>query len=140
MLADRVTAALHSEEGGLYCAGTVALGGDEAGFVSQDKLTGKCEAAVAQAVRKLAGCTSKCEIAQANNALKGTPFAKVGCEITVAKSCRQKYDAPSAKVEAAAGCPGCLGSPARGVLGDAARTLLDQLQPQIYCAGTTPLP
>jgi len=139
-LADRMTAALHVEEGALYCAGTVALGGDEFGFAPPDKLTAKCEASVAKAVRKLAGCTSKCEIAQADDALKTMSSDKLACEVGLPKSCRQKYDATSARLEAAEGCPGCLASPARAAVADAARRLLDQLQPQIYCAGTTPLP
>jgi len=88
------------------------------------------------ATGELGPCTTKCQIAQADDALEAVPFDKVACEVGAAKSCREKYDAAGAKLESAMICPPCLGPAARSSAAGAARTLLDRLQPEIYCAGT----
>jgi hypothetical protein len=141
-LADLLTSTLETENGDLYCDGAVAFGGDDSGFVPPDKDTGKCEDTVTKSASKLAGCTSKCQIKNADSAFKNKvpPFDKQACEITSTKSCRTKYDAASTSLEGKAICPPCLDAIARGNVADAARAFLEQNQGQIYCAGTVPLP
>ena len=139
-IADAVTTSLDTEVGTVYCAGSTALGGDDPGFVPPDKNTGKCEDGVAKLVGALATCVGTCQTKQVAVLFKGGTFDADACEITGAKSCRGKFDAASGKLDAKPICPPCLDPTARGVVADGARALLQQLEPQIYCAGTTPLP
>ena len=140
-LADSIVTALETEATGVYCGGATPLdqGGDDGGKVPPDKATAKCEGAVAKGLGKLAGCVGACEIKQADVELKGKAFGKAACETGAPKSCRGKYDTASAALDKSPICPACLDPTARGTLADTARSVLEQNQAQIYCAGTVPL-
>jgi hypothetical protein len=136
-----IASTLDSEEGDLYCAGSTPLGGDDPGFVPPDKDTGKCEDSVAKAISKLHGCFAKCQIKNADSAVKAAAFDRNACEVAGVKSCRAKYDAGVTKLLVKpCQSTACLGAAGQGALADGAQALLQELQAQIYCEGTTPLP
>ncbi len=142
-LADSLASALENEEGTVYCAGSIVFGGDDPGFVPQDKNIGRCEDSVTKDVSTFAGCVGNCEVKQADVELKGKEFDKNACVNVGTSACRTKYDAASAKLEPKPGkpasCPACLGMAARGTVADAAREFLEQNQSRIYCFGSKPL-
>lgn len=111
-------------------------------FVPPDKMTAKCEDAVSKNLSKLASCMTKCQIKQADFALKGQAFDVAACETGTGTpvSCRAAYDAASASLVAKGICPTCLGAAAQSNLADQMDTVLANRQGDIYCAGTTPLP
>ena len=136
-----VATTLDSEEGDLYCAGSTPLGGDDPGFVPPDKDTGKCEDSVAKAISKLHGCFANCQIKNADAAVKASAFDRNACQVSGVKSCRGKYDAGVTKLLVKpCQTTTCLDAAGQGAVADGAQTLLQQLQAQIYCEGTTPLP
>ena len=143
-LADTVTAFAEGQNGQIYCAGTVGLGGADSGFVPPDIHTQKCEDTVTTHLKTLLGCNTMCQIKEGNFALKGKPFDEDACEAGSAKpvSCRAAYDKASGKLLGLKTplCPACLGGAAQSSLADSVTTFLDQINGRIYCAGTTPLP
>ena len=143
-LADAVTTIVDAQNAPVYCAGTVALGGDDGGFVPPNANTRTCEDAATGHLKKFVGCHTKCQIGLVNHAFKGQPFDEDACEEGSGKpiSCRATYDKATAKLLGRMPpiCPACLSATVQGSLADTAMTSLDQLIGQIYCAGTTPLP
>ncbi|HEY2385886.1 MAG TPA: hypothetical protein VGK30_02910 [Candidatus Binatia bacterium] len=139
-VADSVTSTLDSETGSAYCAGTTPLGGDDAGFVPPDKDTGKCEDSALKITSSLSSCVVKCQIKQVDTLFKAGTFDETACQTGGAKSCRGKFDVASGKLDVKPICPGCLDPGARGTMADSARSFLEALQAQIYCAGSVPLP
>jgi hypothetical protein len=143
-VADTLMSFLETNNGLIYCAGTVAFGGDDSGFVPPDKNTGKCEDAVAKHLKSLQACDTHCQVKQADKAFKGTPFDEDGCEEGTGKpaSCRAKYDKASTALLGMTTqiCPPCLGATAQGSVADAVTNFVDQINGHIYCAGTVPLP
>ena len=116
----------------------VALAPEASGFAPPSKGNGKCEAAVAKGLTKLAGCVGKCQIKQAVAGLKGTtpPFDEEGCEQGAGKSCRANYDAASVKLLGKSICPDCLLGSAQSSLADAMMSFLEVHNGQIYCDGS----
>jgi hypothetical protein len=140
-LADQAETDLDTGNGALYCAGAVALGGDDMGSVPPDANTLACEAAVANNVGKLTNCVGTCHIKAAAAAFKSKTFDEEACENTdPKKSCRAKYDATVAKLLANGTCPACLDAAHQASLADQAETDLDAGNGGVYCAGTVPLP
>ena len=127
----------------------VALAPESLGFVPPDKNTGKCEDSVAKSLGKLAACMTKCQMKQADSALKGTLVDDDPCEQGSGKptSCRAAYNKASTTILAKTAtvnkvklpiCPDCLGLAAQSSLADSAMNFMEQLNGPIYCAGTTP--
>jgi plastocyanin len=142
-LADLVTNFLENRNGQVYCAGTSSFGDDDPGFIPPAKNAAKCEDTVAKHLKKLAGCITKCQVKQADFALKGTPFDEEACEAGTGKpvSCRAAYDKATAALlgRTTPICPPCLDATAQRGLADSVTTFLDQANGQIDCAGTKPL-
>ncbi|MBI3785913.1 MAG: hypothetical protein HY270_21175 [Deltaproteobacteria bacterium] len=140
-LADQVESDLDSGNGSLYCAGSVAFGGDDAGFVPPDTNSLTCETGVANNLKALKSCVRECHITAAIKAFKGKPFDEEGCEETdPKKSCRAKYATKQAKLLAPGTCPACLGALQQTTLGDQVAPSLDSGNSSLFCAGTTPFP
>jgi hypothetical protein len=142
-LADAVMSFIEQINGQIYCAGSVPFADDDPGFVPPDKNTDKCEDTVAKHLKTLAGCVMKCQIKEADSALKGKPFDEAACEEGVGKptSCRAAYNKATAALLGLKTqiCPVCLDATAQGGLADSLMTFLNQNKGQIYCAGTAPL-
>ena len=107
-----------------------------------DANTAKCEDAVARHLRTLAACVTRCQIKQADAALKGTSFDEEACEQRATgrpMSCRAAYDKATATLLGLKTkiCPPCLDAAAQGNLGDLVMNFLDQNNGQVYCSGTT---
>jgi streptogramin lyase len=121
-------------------------------LVPPDSSTDTCEDTVAKNLKKLAVCTANCQVKEADHALNKQPFDEIACEEgTGAKpiSCRAAYDKAQAAVLAKTVtvkkvkqpiCPACLGATAQSSLADAAMSFVEQLDGQVYCAGTTGFP
>jgi hypothetical protein len=140
-LADQVEPDADASSGAIYCAGTTALGGDDAGFVPPDQDTLKCEQKAAKNLRKLRRCIGKCHSRAAAAAFAGKVFDEEACEETdPKKSCRAKYDKAAVKLAATGTCPGCLDAAHQATLADQLEPDLDGSNGQIYCAGSTPTP
>jgi hypothetical protein len=138
-LADQVNTQLDTSNGALYCKGTVALGGDDGGFVPPDKDTLACEAGVAKNARTLDACIDTCHIKAAHAAFKGKPFDEEACESTdPTKSCQAHYGLTASKLVAAGTCPACLALSAQTTLAAQLEAHLDNAVSGIYCAGTVP--
>jgi uncharacterized repeat protein (TIGR02543 family) len=140
-LADEVAATIEQRDAEIHCAGTVALGDDDGGFVPPDKTSRKCEDAVAKNFAALVACVERCHVKTADLGLKGKPFDEEACETTNVKgSCRAKYTVASARLlKNPLVCPTCLGVAQQATLGDQAERDVDALRGSIYCAGTTTL-
>jgi hypothetical protein len=132
-LADGVASFITAKNAPLYCAGSTALP-TSPGFIPPDPATGKCEDAVAKGLGKLAGCTMKCLIKQADAGLKMKSFDFAGC--VAGKACRAKFDVVS---QTLAGCPSCLDTTAQGTLADAYAGFVQSRSGGVYCSGTQPL-
>src|SRR5262245_46635285 len=85
---------------------TVALsvptpfGGDDSGFIPQNKLTLKCEESIAKAVGKASACVGKCTAARADGKL-ADDVAEDACEkLNAGKSCIELFDAAVTKAQA----------------------------------------
>jgi hypothetical protein len=118
---------------------------DGNGFVPPDANTGKCEDLVAGNLKKLFACLAKCQIKQADAALKGHTFDVDACEQGTGKpvSCRAAYDkATSALLGLKTPiCPPCLNAAAtQSHLADLVTTFIGDNNGQVYCSGATPLP
>ena len=136
----------------------VALAPEALGFVPPDTNTRTCEDTVAKNLQKLGGCMTTCQKKQADSTLKialtgkGTPFDEEACEQAPATarplSCRASYSKASAAVLARTAlvnkvktplCPDCLGLAAQSSLADTTMNFMEQLNGDVYCAGTTSL-
>ena len=133
-VADAASTFLSAKNAQIYCAGTAPLGGPNPGFVPPDKTTQKCEDAIAKSLTKLAACSIKCLVKQADAGLKSKPFDALACE--TGDKCRGKYDALGL---ALTGCPSCLDSVAQGTLADSLIGFLHSRSGALYCFGTQPL-
>ncbi len=109
------------------------------GLVPPNKTVATCEDKVTKSLAKLAGCTTKCQVKQADNALAVKPFDESACETGTGTpvSCRAAYDNTSATLDGQNICPACLDSTARGEAADVLSSFLEQNNGQIYCAGST---
>jgi hypothetical protein len=107
-----------------------------------------CEDTVAGNIKTLAVCTANCQTKEADYALRSRVFDEMPCEQGTDKptSCRAAYDKAEAAVLARTTtvnkkkqpiCPNCLGATAQNGLADSAMSVVEQLDGQIYCAGTT---
>ncbi len=139
-VADGVLSFIDGSNGASYCAGTVAFGGDDTGFVPPDKDTASCESGAAKNLQKLAGCVAKCQAKQVGAAIKGKAFDVEACKRAPAKSCRAAHDAASAKLLAKGLCPSCLDAGAQASAADAVMAAVEGRNAALYCAGSTPLP
>jgi hypothetical protein len=139
-LADRVMEFVEETNGMPYCAGTVAFGGDDTGFVPPDTSVASCERSVARALRRYASCLVKCDRKQASALADGTRFDADACKFRKATSCRKSFDAASANAIASGACPVCLDASAQSAAADAVTSFVAGLRGSIYCEGTTALP
>ena len=138
-LANDVETALDQHGGEIQCAGSVAIGGDDRGFVPPTKNARKCEDAAAKDYAKLLGCIARCHAQAADRELKGTTFDEEACEkADPKKSCRAKYDAAAAHLlrPSPPTCPVCLRAAQQAKIGDEAERDVDGLRGDVYCAGT----
>src|SRR5262249_43538310 len=113
------------------------------GFVPPDNNTAKCEKTLAKKVARLGACINTCQVKQANAAVNRTVFDEEACEEgTTGKrlSCRAAYNKASTTLLGMKTpiCPACLDAAAQANLGDATTAFREQLNGQIYCAGSTP--
>ncbi len=115
--------------------------GGSTGFVPPDKDTASCELGVAKQLSKLSACATKCQVKQADSALKSTPFDDDACEDGTGKptSCRAGFDAASAKLLGKGTCPACLDATAQSAVADQAMQFVEAYNGTIYCAGAVPL-
>jgi len=113
---------------------------EDSGFVPPDANTGKCEDLVAKHLRTLSGCIAKCQIKQADAALKGKSFDEEACEQGTGKpvSCRTAYNNATTKLlgRTPAICPPCLDATAQSNLGDLVENSIETGSGLAYCAGT----
>jgi hypothetical protein len=122
---------------GIAVAGT-PFGGDDAGTVSSNKDTTKCEDSVGKNLAKAAACIIKCHKARADGKLT-TDTDEDNCEsnLPAAKDCKGKYSVGvgnSSKINAI--CPSCLGATTRVNLFNAVEALIDGNNDKVYCQGT----
>jgi hypothetical protein len=109
---------------------------EETGFGPPSATASKCEDAVVKSVAKFAAAILKCHIKAADAAFKNkTSFAEEPCEVAA----ESKYDATNTKLFAPGHCPACLQANAVGMR-QMLEPVLDGMNGQAYCAGTTPLP
>ena len=139
-LASQVEMKLDGHTAGLYCAGSVALGADDPGFVPPDKPTASCEDGAAKNLNRLMNCLTTCHVKMATQALKGKVFDEEACESTGAKSCRAKYNSSANALLATNTCPMCLDATGQATLANGTESDLDGYTTALYCAGTVPLP
>jgi len=125
----------------LYCAGSVAFGGDDSGFVPPDKETAQCENAVAKNAAKLLACDGGCRKKKADADVRGKAFNLPACETGTLKpvSCAAAFTTQSTKLLGKNICPGCLGASGQAAVATAVQTFIDQAGGPIYCAGTVPI-
>ena len=130
-LADTVTTFVDQNGNTIYCA-PLTTNSD------------RCEDTVSRHISTLTACSTGCQIKQADNARRGTHFDEDACEQGTGKpvSCRAAYDKATATLLGLKKpiCPLCLGGAAQTALADSVMSFIDQINGQIYCAGTTPLP
>jgi VCBS repeat protein len=125
--------------GGIPGTGSVLLNCDTGGVVPPNRQIGRCENRVAKNMARLMGCQAKCHIKQAVSALQGMSFDEEACEEGATHSCRAAYNKASATILARGYCPCCLDAPAQSSIADHATNVLDQINGQVYCAGSSPL-
>jgi hypothetical protein len=110
--------------GQVACAGTIPLGGDDAGFVPPDRATGRCELAAGRSVSRLDQVLLTCQMRTARAAFAEKAFDEDACEEAAAR----RYDATIARLH---GCPACLQPTA---LKTQLRLNADAAAGIIYCA------
>jgi len=106
--------------------------------VPPDQNTAKCEDTVARHLNKLVGCATKCQIKQADSALRGLPFDEQACEQGgTPVSCRAAYDRATAALLRLQPtiCPLCLNGTVQSNLADLMTSFVEDNNGQIYCAG-----
>lgn len=111
------------------------------GFVPPDQDTATCELGVAKQLSKLSACSTKCQVKQADAAVKSKPFDDDACEDGTGKptSCRAGFDTASTKLLGKGTCPACLDATAQAAVADQAMQFVEASNGAIWCAGTVPL-
>jgi hypothetical protein len=110
-----------------------------------------CEDTVAKNIKKLVVCTANCQTKEADYALQNKSFDEMACEQGTGTpiSCLAAYNKAEAAVLARTVrvkgvkqpiCPSCLGATAQTALAESAMSVVEQLDGQIYCAGTAGFP
>ncbi len=116
---------------------------EDGGFAPPDANTAKCEKLFAKQRKKLSLCSTKCQLKQADAALKGQAFDDDACEEGIGKpvSCRASYDAAVSKLLGRVPpiCPPCINPTTQTTVADGVLHFADDNNGLIYCAGTTPL-
>jgi hypothetical protein len=107
------------------CAGTIPLGGDDAGFLPPDEATGRCELAVGRAISRFDQHLLACLLRAARRAFRHKPFDEAGCQAAA----EQRYD-DAARLT---GCPPCLDANTR-ILRDQIRANAETARRLVYCA------
>ena len=138
-VADQVMDFVALTNGAVYCRGTVPFGGNDTGFLPPARVA-SCQNAVATALRKYASCLVRCDVKQARALARGGSFDVDACKLTEPASCRAVYDARSASVLLAGGCPKCLDASTQAAAADDVTSFVDEIRSSTYCAGTIPLP
>jgi hypothetical protein len=117
-------------------------------LVPPSSSTKSCEYTVAGKIKALAVCTANCQMEEADYTLNGKAFDEAACEQGSGSpiSCRAAYDKAQAAVLAKTVrvhgvkqpiCPGCLDAAGQRRLADSAVSFVEELDGQVYCAGTT---
>ncbi len=108
------------------CAGTIPLGGDDAGFLPPDEATGRCELAVGRAISRFDQRLLACLLRAARRAFRRKPFDEASCRVAAAR----RYDEATAGLVS---CPSCLDANTR-VLREQIRTNVETARRLVYCA------
>jgi hypothetical protein len=108
------------------CAGTIPLGGDDAGFLPPDEATGRCELAVGRAISRFDQDLLACLLRAARRAFHDKPFDETRCGVTA----QRRYDDATAGVT---DCPSCLDTNTPLLLGQI-RTNVETARRLVYCA------
>lgn len=107
---------LDGQNAGIYCdsASAALIGGDETGWVPDDKNALKCEQTVAKNVSKLVAAALKCHDKMNTSFFKGKDFDEESCEETNSsqKGALDKYNQQRDKLLALGICPPCVGTQA----------------------------
>jgi hypothetical protein len=140
-LADAAISFVEQLNGSLYCAGSVAFGGDDSGFVPPDRKTAQCENTVAKNAATLLACDGGCRKKKADADVRGTGFNLPACETGTLKpvSCAATFTTQSTKLLGKNICPGCLGASGQAAVATAVQDFIDLAGGPIYCAGTIPI-
>lgn len=139
-VADQVMDFIAETNGAVYCRGRKLIGGGDTGFVPRNASVASCAGSVATALRKYAACIVRCDLKQARALAHGGSFDANACKLTDPASCRAVYDARSANVLLAGGCPACLDAIAQGAAADDVTDFVAEIRSSTFCAGTVPLP
>jgi len=118
----------------------VALAPELPAFVPPDKNSNSCEDKIARSLSTLSLCMVKCQVSQADAALKSKMFDEVACEQGAGKpvSCRATYNKASALLLGAKKptCPLCMDQTRQSNLADAVQSFFNNNTGLLYCDGT----
>src|SRR5690242_8810037 len=134
-----VTAAIFAALGaGSVMAGT-PFGGDDAGTITSNKDTLKCEESIGKAVGKAVACIGKCHASRASGKL-ADDAAEDACEKNSAgQSCLEKFVASATKAQSkdtSGGC-NCINA---ATLSTIIEGNLDQMNSSVYCNSASGTP
>ena len=111
------------------------------GFVPPNAAIKRCEDTVLKNLGRLVKCLMRCNQKAAAAGFAGRPFDQAACKSSpTAASCHARYNAASANLLAGGTCPVCQAPGNQATLADRIAEDVDATIPQVYCAGTTPLP